>query len=62
MKTLSTIVAFATFIAAPAFAQSPPKSSDIVTFAGKYVGQDPDAGIRAELRRDWQVHAGGGSE
>ena len=59
MKTLATIVAFATFIAAPAFAQAPPKPSDVVTFGGKYVGQDPDAGIRSQLKRDFQLHTGG---
>ena len=59
MKTLATLVAFATFIAAPAFAQAPPKSSDVVTFGGKYVGQDPDAAIRLQLKRDFQLHTGG---
>ena len=59
MKTLATIVAFATLIAAPAFAQSP-KSSNAVTVGDKFVGQDPDAGIRSQLMRDYSVHAGGG--
>ena len=59
MKTLATLVAFATFIAAPAFAQAPPKSSDVVTFGGKHVGQDPDAAIRSQLKRDFQLHTGG---
>lgn len=59
MKTLATIVVFATFIAAPAFAQAPSKSSDVVSFGGKYVGQDPDAAIRSELRRDYQHHTSG---
>jgi hypothetical protein len=59
MKTLATLVAFATFIAAPAFAQVPPKASDVVTFGGKYVGQDPDASIRLQLRRDSSVHTSG---
>ncbi len=59
MKTLATLVAFATFIAAPAFAQAPSKSSDIVTFGGKYVGQDPDPAIRAQIKRDSSVHTSG---
>jgi hypothetical protein len=59
MKTLATIVALATFVVSPAFAQSP-ASSNTVTIAGKYVGQDPDAAIRFELKRDYSVHAGGG--
>lgn len=61
MKTLAThttLLAFATFIAAPAFAQAPPKQSDVVTFGGKYVGQDPDRAIRSELSRDHSVHTG----
>jgi hypothetical protein len=62
MKTLATIVAFATLIASPAFAQSPTKSSDTVTFGGKYVGQDPDPAIRSQLMRDYSIHGGGGSE
>lgn len=61
MKTLATIVALATLIASPAFAQTPPKSST-VTVGGKYVGQDPDAGIRSQLMRDYSTHAGGGAE
>ncbi len=58
MKTFATIVALATLIASPAFAQSPKSTS--VTVGNKYVGQDPDAGIRSQLMRDYSVHAGGG--
>ena len=58
MKTLATIVALATLIASPAFAQSPKSTS--VTVGNKYVGQDPDADIRSQLMRDYSVHAGGG--
>jgi hypothetical protein len=60
MKTLTTILALATFVAAPAFAQAPYASTSTVTVGGKYVGQDPDAAIRHELIRDYSVHAGGG--
>ena len=59
MKTLATLVAFATFIAAPAFAQVPSPSSNVVTFGGKYIGQDPDVGIRSQLKRDSSVHTSG---
>jgi len=52
MKTLATIVALATLIASPAFAQSP-KASGAVSFGNKYVGQDPDAGIRSQLLREF---------
>jgi len=61
MKTLATIVALATLIASPAFAQSP-KASGVVSFGNKYVGQDPDAGIRSQLLREFSTHAGGGNE
>jgi len=56
MKTIATLVAFATFIAAPAIAQTPPKSSQTVIIGGQYVGQDPDAAIRSELRRDYHPY------
>ena len=51
MKTLITALALATLIAAPAFAQAPP-TSDIVIVGGKLIGQDPDANVRFQLRRD----------
>jgi hypothetical protein len=59
MKTLATLAAFATFIAAPAFAQAPSKPSDVVIIGGTYVGQDPDPAIRSQLRRDYHHHIGG---
>jgi hypothetical protein len=61
MKTLATIAAVAALIASPAFAQTPPKSNS-VTVGGKYVGQDPDAGIRSQMLRDYSTHSGGGAE
>jgi hypothetical protein len=60
MKTLATMLAVATFVASPAFAQSPKPSTEVV-FGNKYVGQDPDAGIRSQLMRDYGTHAGGGN-
>ena len=62
MKTLATVLAVATFIASPAFAQSPQAPSNQVVIGNKYVGQDPDAGIRSQLLRDYSTHAGGGAE
>ncbi len=61
VKTLTITLALATLIAAPAFAQSPPKSN-IVTFGDKVLGQDPDAAIRSQLLRDYVTHGGGGAE
>ena len=62
MKTFATLLAAATLIASPAFAQSPHAPSNQVVVGGKYVGQDPDAGIRSQLIRDYSTHAGGGAE
>lgn len=69
MNKLMTVVALATtVISAPAFAQTPSKDhdkapatyqqpSDVVTFGGKVVGQDPDLNVRENLLRD--AFAGG---
>jgi hypothetical protein len=54
MNTLISALALATFlIAGPAFAQSAtaPSPND-VTVGGKSIGQDPDANIRLQMRRD----------
>ncbi len=61
MKTLASILAVATFVASPAFAQAP-RPSDKVVIGNKYVGQDPDPAIRSQLMRDYSTHAGGGAE
>jgi hypothetical protein len=55
MNTLISALALATFlIAGPAFAQSAtaPSPND-VTVEGKSIGQDPDANIRLQMRRDF---------
>jgi hypothetical protein len=55
MNTLISALALATFlIAGPAFAQSTtaPSPND-VTVGGKSIGQDPDANIRLQMRRDF---------
>jgi hypothetical protein len=53
-------MALATFVAAPAFAQSP-KSATEVVFGNKTVGQDPDPAIRSQMMRDYSTHSGGGN-
>jgi hypothetical protein len=53
MKTLLSVVAVATIIASPAFAQKAPKvSPNAVVVDGQAVGQDPDPNIRFQLRRE----------
>jgi hypothetical protein len=50
MKTLIVALTLATtYLAAPAFAQSPNQ----VIVGDKTVGQDPDANVRLQLRRDF---------
>ena len=55
MKMLVTTVALATLIASPAFAQKAKHvrmSANAVVVNGQMIGQDPDAKVRFELRRD----------
>jgi hypothetical protein len=54
MKTLVATVAFAiAFTAVPAFIQSATAAESREVFVGgKYIGQDPDANVRLQLRRD----------
>jgi hypothetical protein len=55
MKTLVSTLALATLlIAGPAFAQSAtaPSPND-VTMGAKSIGQDPDANVRLQMRRDF---------
>ena len=50
MKTVIVFLTLATaFVAAPSFAQS---SNDVIV-GGKSIGQDPDANVRLQLRRDF---------
>jgi hypothetical protein len=54
MQTFVTARALATAIAAPAFAQkAKPAPSTAVVVDGQVVGQDPDANIRFELRKEY---------
>jgi hypothetical protein len=53
MKTLITVFALAsTLFAIPAFIQSASAGPDQVFMGGKNIGQDPDANVRLQLRRD----------
>jgi hypothetical protein len=54
MKTLITAVALAvSLIVIPAFIQSAGAGSpDEVVVGGKSIGQDPDANVRLQMRRD----------
>jgi hypothetical protein len=60
MKALIATAAVATLIAAPAFAQAPPKNvpapavnpNAVVAPGGKIIGADPDPNIRFEILRD----------
>jgi hypothetical protein len=51
MKTIIAALALATLVAAPTFTQ-PAIAADEVIVGGKYIGQDPDANVRLQLRRD----------
>jgi hypothetical protein len=53
MKALITTLALATLLVASASAQfAQAASSDRVTVNGQVIGQDPDANIRFQLKRD----------
>lgn len=53
MKTLIAAFALATaLVAAPAFVQTAAAGPDQVFMGGKNIGQDPDANVRLQLRRD----------
>ena len=50
MKALIVALTLTTaFIASPVFAQSP----NAVVIDGKVIGQDPDATVRLQIRRDY---------
>ena len=51
MKTLIAALTLATLIAAPAFTRSAIAANEVIV-GGKYVGADPDANVRFQLRRD----------
>jgi hypothetical protein len=51
MKTIIAALALAAAIAAPTFTQ-PAIAGDEVIVGGKYIGQDPDANVQLQLRRD----------
>ena len=55
MKTLITTVALTALIASSAFA-APATQSNVVTVAGKVIGQDPDINVRSMLLWDAYVN------
>jgi hypothetical protein len=65
MKMLVAAAALAAVITSPAFAQTARHAAtesgqmasmhwDAVTAEGRVIGQDPDANVRLELRRDYE--------
>jgi len=53
MKTLIATVPLATAIAAPVFTQAATAAPNDVVVGGKRIGQDPDANVRLQMRRDF---------
>jgi hypothetical protein len=69
MNIIKIVVALGVLIASPAFAQPSlhavsrstnhaAVASDVVSVGGEYIGQDPDANVRNELRRDFSYYLG----
>jgi hypothetical protein len=52
MKTLIATVALATALVAPIFTQAATAAPNEVVVGGKSIGQDPDANVRLQIRRD----------
>jgi hypothetical protein len=52
MKTLIATVALATALVAPIFTQAATAAPNDVVVGGKSIGQDPDANVRLQMRRD----------
>jgi hypothetical protein len=63
MNTVKIAVTLSMLLASPALARpirhallhsadQAAATSDVVTVGGQYIGRDPDANVRAELRRD----------
>jgi hypothetical protein len=53
MKTLIAAVALATALMVPAFTQIAVSAPNDVIVGGKNLGQDPDANVRLQMRRDF---------
>ena len=52
MKTLIATVSLATARVAPIFTHAASAASSDVVVGGKSIGQDPDANVRLQMRRD----------
>jgi hypothetical protein len=53
MKMFIAAVAFATVLTAPVFTQAAVAGPNDVILNGKNLGQDPDANVRLQMRRDF---------
>ncbi len=53
MKTLIAAAALAAIVIAPVFTRTATAGPNDVFIGGKYIGQDPDANVRLQLRRDF---------
>jgi hypothetical protein len=53
MKTLIAAAALAAIVIAPAFTRPAAAGPNDVFIGGKNIGQDPDANVRLQLRRDF---------
>jgi hypothetical protein len=51
-------MALATVLVAPIFTQAATAASNEVTVGGKSIGQDPDANVRLQMRRDFGSEGG----
>jgi hypothetical protein len=65
MTKLAALTALAVLAASPAFAQitrhqvpTHQSPANVVVEDGQYIGRDPDANVRAELRRDYGNYLG----
>jgi hypothetical protein len=66
MNKITGAAAAVMLVAPPAFAQPirhaavhrVAAASDVVTVDSQYIGRDPDANVRAELRRDYGSYLG----
>jgi hypothetical protein len=58
MKTLIATVALATALVGPIFTQAATAAPNDVVVGGKSIGQDPDANVRLQMRRDFGSEGG----
>ena len=56
VKTLITVLALATLIAATTFTRTAVAANNEVWIGGVKIGADPDATVRLQLRRDYRSY------